>query len=298
MTAPTIRRSRLAVSVVFAVHGAVYGTFATRIPWLADHVHANPGLLGAALAAPAVGAIGAMPWGARAIHRYGGRTVMRVLLVAWCLSLILPALAPNVALLCVALLIYGATSGLADVAMNAQGVAVESAYGQSIMSGLHGLWSAGGLVASLVGVTMARHDIDGRLHFTLAAVGLAVVGWLACAGLAPNRLTHDDSPAFAVPSRRILLIGLIGFCAVFAEGGSGDWSAVYLRNRAGADPGTAALAFTAFAFAMTAGRLAGDQVVRRLGPVRTVRLGGIIAAVGGAVVVAFHRWYRSLPASP
>jgi hypothetical protein len=34
---PDIRRARPATSVVFAVHGAVMGTFAARVPWLADN---------------------------------------------------------------------------------------------------------------------------------------------------------------------------------------------------------------------------------------------------------------------
>ncbi len=285
LAAGDVRRARLGVSVIFAVHGGVYGTFATRIPWIAEHVHANAGLLGTALVAPAVGAIGVMPWGARAIHRYGGRLVMRLLIVACCLSLILPALAPNVPLLFAALLVCGATSGLADVAMNAQGVHVEHRYGRSIMSGLHGLWSAGGLIAAAIGAAVARADIDARAHFGVVAIVLSALGWLACSSLSVDRLPGDDSPAFAKPSRPILLIGLIGFCAVFAEGGSGDWAAVYLRTLTGADPGTAASAFTAFALAMTAGRISGDRFVRRLGPVRTVQLGGAVAATGGLIVV-------------
>jgi MFS family permease len=283
--APDVRRARLSVSVVFAIHGAAFGSFATRVPWIAGHVHASPGQLGAALVAPALGAIATMPFGARMIHRYGGRALMRVLIVAWCAALVLPALAPTVPALFVALLVCGCTAGLADVAMNAQGVDVERQYGRSIMSSLHGLWSAGGLVASAVGAVMARSNVDARIHFGAAAVVLAVVGWIACAGLSSERLPGDDSPALAWPSRAILLIGLVGFCAVFAEGGSGDWAAVYLQTLTGADPGTAAVAFTAFAFAMTAGRLVGDRVVRRLGPVRTVRVGGAGAAVGAALVV-------------
>jgi MFS family permease len=280
-----IRGARVSIATIFAVHGAVYGTFAARIPWIAEHVHATPGLLGAALVAPALGAITTMPLGARLIHRYGGRLIVQVLCVAWCLSLILPAVAPNVVLLWIGLLVYGAASGLADIAMNAQGVHVEQQYGRSIMSGLHGLWSAGGLVASAVGAIVARSNVDGRIHFTVAAVLLALVAWFSAAGLSPDPLPGAEAPAFAIPSRSVLLIGLIGFCAVFAEGGSGDWSAVYLTTLGGADPGTAAIAFTAFALAMTCGRLAGDHVVRWLGNVRTVRLGGVIAAIGGVVVV-------------
>jgi predicted MFS family arabinose efflux permease len=280
-----IRSARVAVSVVFAIHGAVQGTFATRIPWIADRLDAGPGALGLALIAPALGAVTTMPLVAKLSHRFRNRATLRVLLVAWCTALILPALAPNLPLLFAALLVFGATSGMADVAMNAQAVVVEQRYGRSIMSGLHGLWSAGGLVASGMGALAASANIDARLHFTVMALLLAIVGWFACARLLDVASPGEQAPAFALPSRAVLLVGLIGFCAVFAEIGGADWCAVYLRSVTGADPGVAATAFTAFAFAMTGARLLGDQVIRRLGAVSSVRLGGLIATVGALLVL-------------
>jgi MFS family permease len=280
-----IRSARVAVSVVFAIHGAVQGTFATRIPWIADRLDAGPGALGLALIAPALGAVTTMPLVAKLSHRFRNRATLRVLLVAWCTALILPALAPNLPLLFAALLVFGATSGMADVAMNAQAVVVEQRYGRSIMSGLHGLWSAGGLVASGMGALAASANIDARLHFTVMALLLAVVGWFACARLLDVASPGEQAPAFALPSRAVLLVGLIGFCAVFAEIGGADWCAVYLRSVTGANPGVAATAFTAFAFAMTGARLLGDQVIRRLGAVSSVRLGGLIATVGALLVL-------------
>jgi predicted MFS family arabinose efflux permease len=286
----SLARARLAVSAVFAIHGAVAGSFATRIPWIAHRLHADPGALGLALIAPALGSILTMPVAARLVHRYRGRPLIRILLLAWCGCLALPALAPNLPVLAVVLFGFGATAGMADVAMNAQGVVVEQGYGRSIMSGLHGAWSVGGLVGSAVGALAAHRGVDARVHLATVAVVLMALGWLAGSGLLDTREhggagTAQRPPLFALPSRPVLLIGLIGFCAVFAEGASGDWSAVYLTNVAGADPGLAALAYTGFAFAMTAGRLSGDMVVRRLGPVACVRYGGLAAAAGGVLVL-------------
>ncbi|WP_461031046.1 MFS transporter, partial [Streptomyces sparsus] len=94
-----------------------------------------------------------------------------------------------------------------------------------------------------------------------------------------------EPPAFALPSRGVLAVGAVGFCAVFAEGASMDWSGVYLREVAGSSPGVAAAAYTAFACTMALARLAGDATVRRFGPVRTVRVGGLLATAGGVLVV-------------
>jgi predicted MFS family arabinose efflux permease len=283
-------RARLAVSAVFAIHGAVAGSFATRIPWIAQHLHTDPGALGLALIGPAVGSILTMPLAARLVHRYRGRPLTRILLLAWCGSLALVALAPNVAVLFLVLLGFGATAGMADVAMNAQGVVVEERCGRSIMSGLHGAWSVGGLAGSAVGALAAHRGVDARVHLAVVALVLMGLGWCAGWALLDTRDRGSGAPAerpplFALPSRAVQLIGLVGFCAVFAEGASGDWSAVYLTTVAGADPGLAALAYTGFALAMAAGRLAGDPVVRRLGPVACVRYGGLTAGLGGVLVI-------------
>ncbi|WP_424533047.1 MFS transporter [Sphaerisporangium viridialbum] len=287
MDSRAVSRARVAVSVTFAVHGAVTGSFATRIPWFQDHLHAGPGELGLALLAPAVGSLVAMPMAGRIIHRFGGRTATRWLIAMWSAALALPALAPNLAVLWFTLLLYGAVAGMSDVAMNAQGVVVEQRLGRSIMSGLHGMWSVGGLAAGGVGVLAAQYGLDARVHLGAMAVVLLAVGGAMGPLLLDIRAEEGEAapPRFVLPSRHVLVLGLIGFCAVFAEAASQDWCAVYLRQVTGTSAGVAATSYTAFAFTMAAGRLCGDMVVRRLGAVTTVRISGLLATLGGALVV-------------
>jgi fucose permease len=168
--------------------------------------------------------------------------------------------------------------------MNAQGVVVEQRLGKSIMSGLHGMWSTGVLAGSAVGIVAARGAVDARAHFTVAAAALVVVIAVATPFLLDVEPPTDDAPAFALPSRAVVLIALVGFCAVFAEGASGDWAAVYLTDIAHAAPGPAAAAVTGFAATMAVTRLAGDRVVDRFGPVTVVRCGGAAAALGALTV--------------
>ncbi|MFF4295856.1 MFS transporter [Streptomyces vinaceus] len=283
-----LRHARIAIAAVFCTHGAVTGSFATRIPWIQDHAQLGSGTLGLALAFPALGAAVAMPLAGRINHRFGARTALRWLLVLWTLSLILPSLAPNLATLCFALFVYGATAGMADVAMNALGVETENRLGRSIMSSLHGMWSVGALVGSAAGTLAAHAGADARLHHLIAALALTAAGLIAVRGVLDLHSAADAEapPHFALPPRSALLIGAIGFCAVFAEGASMDWSAVYLRDVLDTDAGLAAACTTAFALTMALARLVGDRVVDRFGAVRTVRASGVLATAGGVLVVA------------
>ncbi|HWM36379.1 MAG TPA: MFS transporter [Streptomyces sp.] len=292
------RRARWAIAVVFAVHGAASGSFATAIPWIREHLDLSPGWLGIALVFLTVGASSAMSLSARLAHRYSPRPLLAWLSLMCCAGLALPALSPSLVWLCLALFVYGCGLGLMDVAMNAHGVQIEERYGRSVMSGLHGVWSVGTLLGGAGGAFAAHSGVDGRVHLALVAPVLAAAAVVASRWALDVRAEEaarngesatsgeEEPPRFALPGREVLPIGIIGFCAIFAEGASMDWSGIYLRDVTDADPGLAASAFTAFACTMAVARLVGDAVVRRLGAVRTVRASGLVAALGSALVVA------------
>jgi MFS family permease len=265
----------------------VTGSFATRVPWIQEHAGVSAGQLGLALAFPAIGASLFMPLAARVTHRFGTRAAQRVLIALWTLALVLPSLASNLLLLCAALFVYGATAGMADVAMNALGVEIEHRLEKSIMSGLHGLWSVGALIGSGIGTIAAHLDVSAQVHHAAMALVLTVLGVLASQYVLNLHPAEDEEapPRFALPPKSALLIGAIGFCAVFAEGASLDWSAVYLRDILTSSPGVAAGATTGFALTMAVARIAGDAIVNRWGPVRTVRVSGVVATLGGLLVV-------------
>jgi predicted MFS family arabinose efflux permease len=285
-----LRRARIAAGVVFLVHGAAAGSFATRIPWIRDHLGLGSAALGLALVMPAIGALVTMPISGVLVHRRSGREVTRVLLGAACLALALPALAPGLASLCVLLALFGAAQGMADVAMNTQAVQVQERAGRSILSGLHGIWSLGALVGSGVGVVATRAEVGAPAHLALMAAALLVVGQLGAARLPA---AEPVEPAVRAQRRRrpswtVVLIGIIGFASIFGEAAAADWSGVYLRDVVGSSAPAAAAAYSAFACAMTIGRLLGDRLVDRFGGAACVRLSGVVGA-SGALLVALAR---------
>ncbi|MGH6657515.1 MAG: MFS transporter [Actinocrinis sp.] len=286
------RRGRVAVNLIFIVHGVISGTFAARMPWLQTHIHASPGVLGAVMVTQTLGALALMPATGTVTHRLGAKTGMRVLIALWCISLALPPLMPNAWSLAALLLFFGATAGCADVAMNAHAVRIERRMGRSIMSGFHGMWAIGMIAGSALGGLCAGAGIGAPAQFIVTALVFTVLGVLSCNLLPPDGAIdegHADAdmapPRYALPSRAILLIGIVGFCGIFAEGASNSWCAVYLIQVAHSSQAVGAYSLTGFSITLALGRLTGDAVERRLGPVVSVRLGGVIA-VAGTVLVA------------
>lgn len=286
------RRGRIAVSLIFAVHGVISGTFAARLPWIQTKIHASPGVLGAVMITQTLGALVAMPATGRVVHRFGARNGMRVLIALFCASLAIPAFMPSAWSLSAVLLIFGATAGCADVAMNAHAVRIEQRLDRSIMSGFHGLWAVGMLAGSALGGLCAGVGIGAPAEFTATAAGFLLVGVASCGLLPPDdsRVTDPEStadvkpPRYALPSKAILIIGIVGFCGIFAEGASNSWCAVYLIHVAHASAAVGAYSLTGFSATLALGRLTGDAIARRLGAVATVRIGGIVAVAGACLV--------------
>ena len=282
------RRARLAVSGLFLAHSLLFANLVPRVPAIKDRLGLRDGSLGIGLLGLGVGAVLALQLAGRLVGRFGSGPVARAGVIAMCSALPLVALAPDLPGLVLAMITLGAAAGVLDAAMNAHGVVVERRYGQPIMSGFHGLWSVAGVAGAVAGGLAARAALDVRAHLLLTALVTAGIAVPATRRLLPGAV--DASPARPEPwarhgggagwSRPVLALSLIAFCSFCAEGTAADWSAVYLRDQLGTGAGSAAAGFAAFSLAMAAGRLVGDRLTARLGPVRLVRAGSLVAAFG------------------
>ena len=73
-----------------------------------------------------------------------------------------------------------------------------------------------------------------------------------------------------------------------------DWTAVYLKQVLIAGPGVAAAGYAVFSPGWRF-RLLGDAITTRLGPVRTVRAGALVAAAGLSLALAAQSSGWALP---
>ena len=283
-----VGRARAAVVAFFVLSGVSFSAWAVRIPDVRKELGLDEATLGLVLLGLAVGSIAAMTASGWAIARIGSRRVTTVAGLLACGAMALPPLASSAPLLFAALAVYGAAYGMLDVAMNAQAVAVEERWGRPIMSSFHATFSTGALVGSFVAGFIAGRGVAPESHLLGTGVALAAVALLASRSLVPA--TSDgrtDGPVFALPTGPLAGVGVVAFAVLLAEGAMADWGAVYLRDTLGATAAVGGWGFTAFSLTMAAGRFAGDMLAERLGPVRVVRGGGMLVAIGlGAALLA------------
>jgi predicted MFS family arabinose efflux permease len=284
----------VSVSLLFLLYGTILGAWTARIPAIKQRLGLSDGQLSIGLLAFAAGAIVGMQAAGPLVDRLRSGRVTIPAAVADGALLVLPAYAFNLASLAICLLAFGAVHGTLNVAMNVNAVEVQRAWGRPIISSCHAVYSAGGFLGAGVGGLFAYAGAPaGATFLSVAVLAVAVATWSAAWTLPhdspPPPSPGSDAPGGAAALSAVLFLGVLVFCCLVGEGAAADWSAVYLRDSLGSPAGFAATAYAAFSVAMMAGRLAGDRLAARFGPVRLVRACGVLAAAGLAAALLIGR---------
>ena len=280
------RTPALAVCAVFALNGALFGIWASRIPVFVERFDISPGTLGLLLLCLAGGAILSFPVAGRLSDSMGASFLTRALALLYFVALCLLAVAPTLGLLAVCLAMFGASHGAMDVAMNSWGADVEKMRRRPLMPMFHAMYSLGAGLGAASGYGAAREGITPEFHFATAglfATGLALV--LAQVRWQSPRAEPGTGPSFSLPRGALLFVGTIAFAASVGEGAMADWSAVFLADATGTTEARAALGYAVFSVAMLATRLSGPLIISNLGAVGTAQASGTIAVAGAVVLV-------------
>ena len=310
---PSRDRLLASVAALFAFDGAVFGSWAARIPDVTTQVGTSHTGLGLALLCVSIGALASMQLTGALCARLGTGRVAVAAAVLLCVAVVLPGLAHSLPELAVALLAFGAATGAVNVAANSAGVQIEAAGRRPVMPGLHAAFSFGGLGGAAVGAVASGHGVAPHL-LAVAGIGLVLTGVIA-----PVLLTGDIDrratvpavhgvdldrpepgsaepatvvsvggrpPATTAPRRLLVVLGLIAGCTAYGEGAITDWGALHVRETLAASPAIAAAGYAAFSLAMACGRLSGGRLVRWFGATHVLVYGSALAAVG-MVAAAF-----------
>ena len=284
-TVPVSSGAALATRLAFFGAGFTMAAWAPLIPFAKARLGASDAELGLLLLCLGIGSIIAMPITGYVSAQKGARGM--VLLGGVGLVVLLPAmmLAQSGLVLGALLFLFGASLGTIDVAMNVHGAEVERRAARPMMSGFHAMWSVGGIAGA---GSMTAALTLGLTPFVAALMG-ALVAAMALLFAAPRLLraqAHVSAPAFVLPRGIVLLIATLTAIVFLVEGAILDWGALLNLERGLLSKEQAGLGFLLFSITMTAGRLAGDRLVARVGAFRTLFWGGLIVLAGLALLVA------------
>ncbi|MEU8533513.1 MFS transporter [Streptomyces parvulus] len=285
-----LRRGRASLAFGFFAQGVAFALLVTRIPAIQDRYGVSDALLPAFLAAvPVLAGAGSVAT-ERLVRRARPSRVLRWSQPVVLLSLLGVGAGDRVAVLAVALGVFGLAVGALDASMNMLGVSLQRAYGRSIMLGFHAAYSLGGILGASLAWAGAHWDLALWVSY------LPVVVVLLPATLVGSRWYVDgdrggvaEAPGkggggAGVGFRLLLPLCLVMTFAYIGDSTVSNWSAKYLQDVLGSSEQLATVPYNVYMVTTLVGRAVGDFGVRRFGAVAVVRAGAVVAAVGFAVV--------------
>ena len=181
----------------------------------------------------------------------------------------------------------GTGIALLDLAGNTMAMQVERATGRHIMGIVHGGFSVGIIIGSLL--AFGIYTLDGSFRLIHGLLGVAMVGMAIVASLAPIPNLEDDAAPQRVSLRafnsRMVRIAAIGLGLAF--GGEvliSQFVSVLLRTRIEASDATSVLAVVIYATMMAVGRFGNGPLMNRFDPITLLYGQGAVMAIGGAVI--------------
>ncbi len=235
------------MAACFLLTGAISASWAPRVPAIKDGLGLSDGQFAIALLGLEAGAVPGLQLGGLVVPRTVSRQALTASLLAFSGALLGPALAPSLPLLAVSLFSFAVLNSLVDVAMNAQGVAVQRLLGRPVLSGLHAMHSLEGVLGAGAGALAAHLGITPPPHFLACRMATVVVGLAVAPLLLPSRVdakeeqSEDGAAANTSGLRRwfsgrsvpIAFVRALAFCFTLAEGAGLNWSAVYVAGALG-----------------------------------------------------------------
>lgn len=278
--------ARRATRAQFAALGVLGGAWGVHIPSVKTHYGLGEALLSTVLLAAASGAVLSLFIAGRVIGRIGARRATAGAAIVMSAMLALALCWPSLALLLPAMVLFGAAMSLFDVAINTEGTALESMSGRTIMSNLHAMFSVGAMAGAVLTGALLRVGVAPRLQ--LVAIGVLIAGgvvWASRAMLPSHPASDEPQAHFVWPHGQLLLIGLLIFAGMSAEGVMYDWCVLYLKQELGLPQHSAAMGYAAFTGSMALARFAGDRLRARHPERSLLQASAVLAAVAMAVVL-------------
>lgn len=260
-------RYRIAVAVFFYTCGAIYASWAARIPTLKDHFNLSEASLGIVLFMLPLGSLIALPFAGWLIAHFGSKKMVVFTSLLYGFILLSLAFWPSIFLLSAALFVFGFFGDLVNISVNTQALLVQEAYaGKPIMSSFHGMWSLGALTGAFGGGLLMKQGLTLQQHFMAVFIFVVILSVVFLFFLVPKDAPRNETQKiFAWPDRSLLLLGLICLCCAVCEGAMADWSSLYYKQVLHNVNGISTTGYTAFALLMAMGRMVGDRITSHLG---------------------------------
>jgi len=275
-------RARIAITTAFIINGTVIGALYARIPDIKEQLDISNSALGIALLCLPLGLLFGLGFSGKQSAKRGSAPVTYYSTYALAIALLIVGPVINYYTFCLTFVLFGACLATQDVAMNSHAIVLEHEADKRYMSTFHATFSMGALAGGLLGGFFAQQKTTIMWQCAFIAMLIFLANFFV-----RNMFLSADLDKHAVEGKKkikrpkiFIIVGLLGTCAAIGEGSAGDWGAILARDTFDATPFISTLPYICFSAAMVIGRLFGDRLATKYGPMNLIIGGGTIAGVG------------------
>jgi MFS family permease len=275
-------RARIAITTAFIINGTVIGALYARIPDIKEQLDVSNSALGIALLCLPLGLLFGLGFSGKQSAKRGSAPVTYYSTYALAIALLIVGPVINYYTFCLTFVLFGACLATQDVAMNSHAIVLEHEADKRYMSTFHATFSMGALGGGILGGFFAQQKTTIMWQCAFIAMLIFLANFFV-----RNMFLSADLDKHAVEGKKkikrpkiFIIVGLLGTCAAIGEGSAGDWGAILARDTFNATPFISTLPYICFSAAMVIGRLFGDRLATKYGPMNLIIGGGSIAGIG------------------
>jgi len=286
------------LQIIFFVFAIFIMAWVPRFPEVKANLGLSNGQFGTLISTGTLGALASLFFTGHIVHKFGTKIVIltNTALITLAFISIVQTNSPGLFLVLNVALGWG-ISGY-HIAANAQAFHSMERVKNLTISRLHGIWALGALCTAIISGLVVDH-IGLALHIGGITFLMALIVFASVNKLSPVLMKANEDKEEHLPLRTLItsfrvdwLISCGLLCAVFLEFATGDWSAIFTKERIGVSASLAALPYIFFMTAMIAGRLGANRITKRFQLHRTVRF---LSLFGGFGFIAFIALAVNIP---
>ena len=280
------------LQLLFFVFAIFIMAWVPRFPEVKANLGLSNGQFGTLISTGTLGALASLFLTGHIVHKFGTKIVIltNTFLMSAALISIVQTKSPTLFLIFNVILGWG-ISGY-HIAVNAQAFnSIERVKGLTIAR-LHGMWALGALTTAVLSGLVVGY-VGLALHIGGVAVVMAAIIFISVNKLNPVLVKANEDSEEHLPIRTLFTSFRIDWlvsggllCAVFLEFATGDWSAIFTKERIGVSSGLAALPYIFFMIAMISGRLGANRLSQIFHIHHTVRFLSLVGGTGFIIFLA------------
>jgi fucose permease len=287
-----------APSWVFSSINILIGTWVLYLPHIKMKFELDDSQIGVALFFTACGLLVSIPIVPYINKKIGTARSTKIGVIFFAILFNLPLLATSYTLLCASLFITGIFSGFTDVSMNALVSIIEKRDKQNFMSAAHGFFSLGGFIGAGIGSFLISRFSNPGYHMLLMSSFVILTTLLLSnkyekikeptreEAMASNNIFKNIIP--------VLGLSIVAFIIMFNEGAVEHWSNLFLFDIVHVSESQAGFGFVIFSLTMTLGRFLGDGISQKIGAIKTLSYGCLIAIAAYCLILVANAYVSVL----